>query len=134
MQLQKALEMEHMGALYEDANGAIQSTDTVTSGSAGGVRGTLKIPSGSLRGVFHNHPRRGKRDRCGEEFSQEDKGHARRLGVPSYILTPSGRVRRFDPSTGKTTDVLEELPIDALLKHFGSRFERALLAHSDNTR
>lgn len=101
---------EHMGALYVQGNG-YKYTDTIDGGSEK-VRGKLSIPPGSLAGLFHNHP--GGRD--SEDFSPEDKAQARRLGVPSYIQTPSNKVMRFDPIKGTTEEVLGEFPIEELKK------------------
>jgi hypothetical protein len=101
--------VEHLGALYAGDQG-IARTGTV-DGNDQHTHGTLSVPHGSLLALFHNHPNiRGFEG--GDGPSQDDIAQAQRLKVPSYISTPSGRTRRFDPSTGKVEDVLAEFPID----------------------
>ena len=98
-----------MGALYS-LGGGYAYTPTIGGGSES-VRGTLAVPPGSLAGLFHNHP---GPERSSEDFSPEDKAQARRLGKPSYIQTPSMALRRFDPLTGTTTNVLAEIPVEQI--------------------
>lgn len=101
---------EHMGALYVQGQG-YQYTPTIDGGDSH-VKGKLSVPPGSLAGLFHNHPG----GKSSEDFSDDDKAQARRLGVPSYIQTPSNKVKRFDPTTNTTEEVLGEFPIDELKK------------------
>lgn len=101
---------EHMGALYVQGQD-YKYTDTVNGGDSH-VRGKLSIPAGSLAGLFHNHPG----GVSSEDFSDADKAQARRLGVPSYIQTPSNKVKKFDPITNTTEEVLGEFPIEELKK------------------
>lgn len=105
---------EHLGALYHQ-NGAVAATPTVTSGSSQHIKGSLAIPAGSLAALFHNHPRLATDRRNGgstaEDFSPEDLAQAKRLGVPSYIQTPSNALRRYDPTTGNVQSVLAEIPV-----------------------
>lgn len=101
---------EHMGALYKQGEG-YQFTNTVDGGDSH-VRGKLSVPPGSLAGLFHNHPG----GKSSEDFSEDDKAQARRLGIPSYIQTPSNKVKRFDPHTNITEEVLGEFPIEELKK------------------
>lgn len=101
---------ERMGALYRDAGG-FGRTPTIEGGDDG-VKGQLRIPTGSLAALFHNHPpAEGRDDSFGHRFSDDDKAQARRLGVPSYITTADGTVRRFDPKRNRTEEVLAEFPI-----------------------
>lgn len=122
--------VEHVGALY-DSDGSIARTDPVSSGQGSKVRAALKIPAGSLRGLFHNHPEAAPSRRNfrsfggGDEFSDDDKATARRLGVPSYIATPGGVVKRFDPNTGETTEVLAQFPMDEYKKHLTAELLKA---------
>lgn len=101
---------EQMGALYRSGDG-FSRTETVQGGNEH-VRGQLKVPKGSLAALFHNHPivrtRRGLKDAGGGElFSDDDKKQARTLGVPSYILTPAGKLMKYNP----TDDSVIEIPI-----------------------
>jgi hypothetical protein len=93
---------EHIGAIY-DKDGNLGRTSTA-DGSDSHVKGKLQF-DGQLKALFHNHPSRGRNDRDGNEFSDDDKAQARRLGVPSYIITPSGLIRVFDPISNTTRDV-----------------------------
>lgn len=99
--------IEHMGALY---GADLKRSNLISMNDASRVRGTLQVPRAEMRALFHNHPPR-KRDRDREYFSEDDKGIARRMNLPSYI-SAGDRVRRFDPTTGKTSDVLAQFPIE----------------------
>src|SRR5690554_4108203 len=111
---------EHIGLLYEQ-DGTIHATPTQTRNNAGRTKGSFEIPAGSLRGIFHNHPplkqqRRGSMldvDVERTSFSPDDLKQAKRLGVPSYIAV-GNKLRRYDPATGRTEDVLAEIPIDVI--------------------
>lgn len=106
---------ERIGLLYGDD---YKRTPTRGQGEGDSAGGAFAIPRGSLRALFHNHPdtTSGARDLRnaggGERFSSDDVEQARKLKVPSYISTPSGAVRRYEPSTGGTSDVLAQFPID----------------------
>ena len=110
---------EHIGALYA-MDGRIASTPTVTANDAKSVGGTLKVPRGTLRALYHDHPigeaMKGdlRRDIEGErqKFSRDDIAQARGLGVPSYI-SAGERIFRYDPS-GRTEEVLAQLPLDPI--------------------
>ena len=109
--------VEHIGALYADGE-RIARTATVSSGQNGKVKGGLTVPTGSLRGLFHNHPTRGGRlEMTGELFSKDDRAQAAQLDVPSYISTPKGHVRKYDPTRGETSDVLAAFPWDEFKSH-----------------
>lgn len=114
---------EYLGALYADGDG-VKATDTISSGDNARVSGTLAVPRGSLRALYHNHPdepaqqhsiRKKPRNDLAAEFSRKDKQQADALGVLSYITTPTGRLRRYDPASGKAADVLAQLPLDQMI-------------------
>jgi RHS repeat-associated protein len=58
-----------------------------------------------LAGVFHTHgaARWFGRWRGDEDFSDADKGVASAFGIPSYLGTPRGAVKKCDPSGHVTT-------------------------------
>lgn len=108
-------EREHIGAIYQDGD-AFKGTATVSTGQRSKTGGTLKVPKDSLRALFHNHPivkgNRELRDSGGgDAFSDDDKAQAKKLGVPSYILTPSGKILKYDPATDETLEILYQLPV-----------------------
>jgi hypothetical protein len=102
---------EHMGALYADGD-RIGRTGTVTSGGKGGVKGSLSVPAGMLRALFHNHPTSKAGDAERARFSPDDRAQANRLGVPSYIAA-GDRIRRYAPGEGES-DVLAQFPIEEM--------------------
>lgn len=107
--LPHAKRREFLSAIFGDE---LQRTEPITSGSRDRVNGSITFPRGSLRALVHNHPQKDVRDRNAEpnKFSDGDMALADRLGVPSYITTPDGTVRRYE--RGATTDVLAQFPID----------------------
>ena len=118
--------LEHIGLLYEQEG--VQATPTRTQHNAGRTKGSFAIPPGSLRGLFHNHPeRQTRRESMGQsdieraKFSAADKKQARQLGVPSYIAA-GPKLRRYDPATGRTEDVLAEIPVELIRDYFHRRF------------
>lgn len=119
--------VEHIGALYRDRE-SFAATPTI-GGEGKRVNGGLSVPAGALAALFHNHPGatlRGwssARDNTAHEFSDQDKRQAKALGVPSYITTADGRVRRYDPSTSKAEDVLAQFPIDEWRASIARRFQ-----------
>lgn len=110
---------EHMGALFRDGKGGYGQSNIVV-GDGTSVKGQIRIPTGSLAALFHNHPelreesntpgRLKSSDHFGDRFSEGDKRQAHKLGVPSYITDVNGKVRRYDPATKKTEDVLALFP------------------------
>lgn len=122
-----AAPVEHIGLLYAHGDG-IRTTETVSQDNAGKTRGKFAVPAGTLRGMFHNHPPRGRRretlsdkDKDRIKFSQQDIRQAQRLGVPSYIAA-GHKIRRYDPATGRTEDVLAEIPVELIRDYFHRRF------------
>jgi hypothetical protein len=94
--------------LYGDDH---QRTPTQTLGDNASTGGAFRIPPGSLRALFHNHPANREAGFETRKFSADDIRQARALGVPSYI-SAGDDVRRYDPKTRKTEDVLAQFPID----------------------
>lgn len=127
-------QQEHIGLLYGQG-GEVRATPTQTQSRRASTGGAFSIPRGSLLGLFHNHPsrmKRGKtatdgRDRMRTEFSPDDIEQARALGVPSYIAAGS-KLRRYDPATGRTEDVLAEIPIDEIAAYFRAQLTKRLEA------
>ncbi len=119
--------VEHMGLLYEREG--LQATPT-RRGNDRQSGGSFAIPKGSLRALFHNHPPRVRNRRSGRmegrdaervKFSDDDITQALKLGVPSYI-SAGHALRRFDPTSGNTEDVLAEIPVDLIRDYFHRRF------------
>jgi hypothetical protein len=42
-----------------------------------------------------------------EHFSPQDKHNAQRDGVPSYLGTPSGKIKKYDPATDRVTIIYD---------------------------
>src|SRR5690606_40254933 len=72
------------------------------------------------------------RDRMRAEFSTDDILQAQQLGVPSYIAA-GNKLRRYDPATGRTEDVLATIPIEEILRLLAARnpLTAAYLAQRD---
>lgn len=104
---------EHIGALYGDD---LSRSNFYESSSNEKVRGRLQIPGGAaaIRALMHNHPKAyNKSDLNRHRFSPGDKEAALSLGVPSYIAIDD-RIRRYDPSTDTTDDVLAQIPLEEI--------------------
>lgn len=56
----------------------------------------IRIPKGSARALYHNHPSSGKHDNLQDKFSQGDVDLAGRLGIPSFIGAGS-KVFQWNP-------------------------------------
>ncbi|OGT57394.1 MAG: hypothetical protein A3E01_07135 [Gammaproteobacteria bacterium RIFCSPHIGHO2_12_FULL_63_22] len=126
--------LEHIGLIYQDGADA-KSTSPQSSQQKAKVRANIIIPKGSLRALYHNHPvfntRRDFRGAGGgESFSDDDKTQARKLGVPSYILTPTRRVLKFDPKTNEVSEVLAQLDLAEISKLRTSETIRTAGAHN----
>lgn len=109
---------EHIGLLYQDPEtGSVLSTNPQSTGQRSKATGAFTVPTGSARGIFHNHPAQGQHRSLrnvggAEQFSNGDISTAKQLGLPSYIMTPKGMFLRYDPSSGDTDPVLVEYPIE----------------------
>ena len=117
--LPKADRAEFIGLLYDTPAG-VAFTEPRGGANNANARGAFAIPAGSLLALYHNHPPvRDKRGfgvaGGGEEFSPDDIRQAKHLGVPSYITTPSGRLFRYDPATGRIEEVLALIPIQEMI-------------------
>lgn len=130
--------VEHIGLLYEQ-DGQILATPTRSQRNESRTRGAFAVPTGSLRALFHNHPprRSGRGDLSGSDrqrgdFSLDDIRQAQKLGVPSYIAA-GNKLRRYDPATGRTEDVLATIPIEEILRLLAARnpLTAAYLAQRD---
>lgn len=42
-------------------------------------------------------------------FSGKDKIQSRRWSIPSFIITPFGKIKKFDPNTNKVKEILKGL-------------------------
>ena len=45
-------------------------------------------------------------------FSPDDTGNAAKRGVPNYVVTPLGTLRRYTPSTGEDSLLYTSMPSD----------------------
>ena len=45
-------------------------------------------------------------------FSPVDKKFAKRKGVPIYVATPRGTLRKYDPSNGTDIVLFDDIPFD----------------------
>jgi hypothetical protein len=120
-----APQQEYMSALLPDGS----YSPPQTSGQKGKVK--VQLPA-TLTGLVHNHPELGARRDLrsvggAEQFSDGDRQTMRQLGVPSYIATPSGRLKRLTPGNGaKPREVLAQFPVDEFRDYLMQRLlERA---------
>ena len=132
LELTKPKNRENLGALFTNgADDELQRSNVIESGQDTHVRGTLAIPKGSaLEALYHNHPLIKGDAAHWAEFSDDDKAQARRLGIPSYI-SAGDAIRKFDPRTNKTADVLAEFPWN---KYKGYLMEKLLKRAPDDPR
>lgn len=133
--LMKDPRSEHMGAIYRQGEG-FGRTPTVTTGDQTHTQGSLAVPAGSLAALFHNHPafradsHTARLTGDANKFSPDDIAMSTKLGKPSYISTPDGKVMRFDPKAKTTEEVLAEFPIEELLAHIAGRSPFAAAAQA----
>lgn len=115
--------VEHIGGLLRSG----ETTNFVSTSEGSKTGGTLKFPRGALAGLFHNHPPRERSARDSKfkeaelgKFSMTDVMQAKGAGVPSYI-SAGDQVFRYDPATGRTEEVLHQLPLDPIRKLYIER-------------
>ena len=46
-------------------------------------------------------------------FSSADKRNAERQGVPTYVATPLGTLKKYDPSNGTDIVLFDDIPFDS---------------------
>jgi hypothetical protein len=89
----RSAKRESLGLVYE-VDGRFHFTEPSGRGSSSRSGATLKIPKGSARAIYHNHPR----GRDHELFSATDIDESERLGLPSYIVFGDERtIRSYTP-------------------------------------
>jgi RHS repeat-associated protein len=96
--------LEFSGNIYKDASGQCCFIQTPAVGKPTQVNAPDQktLPSGAIRvALFHTH---GAFDRRydNEHFSSNDQWYAYRRGVLSFLGTPRGVIRKYDPATGIT--------------------------------
>lgn len=108
---------EFIGLVFQDPDtGKFHFTQPQGQNKSGKSEGTFKIPKGSARAIFHNHPElkdRKKQDRSRDQFSPGDIDLANSTGLLSFIGFDN-EIRVFDPSAdmGRSGEpVLARIPI-----------------------
>lgn len=135
----------HEGAKkYEYASGIVPTEDGYTYSTPKTSKQTsefnVSLPA-TMQALIHNHPaeqaRSGReyqsaRDSqsADENFSQEDRSMAKALKMPSYIVTPSDRLMRYDPATKQQEEVLAQFPWDEYKAYLMQKMGR----EADDTR
>lgn len=91
---------EFMSVIFQDPKtNKFRFTDPQTMGDNGKFKLKVRIPKGSLRGIFHNHPgdpSGNVNDDLRKFFSPEDVETAKALGVKSFIGVGHDLLQ-FDP-------------------------------------
>ena len=83
-----------------------------------GTNASATVPSApagqTLRAIIHAHAAYTYGQYDDENFSDADKNAAIALGVPIYVTTPAGHLKKHDPSKWffKTTTITKGLPRD----------------------
>ena len=90
---------EYAGRVVLNVNGTYGTTDPKKGTEAGSNPGA--VPDGTIgAGVYHTHAAFDPRY-DNENFSPQDKRSAGREGTPSFLGTPAGAIKKYDPATGR---------------------------------
>ena len=92
---------EYAGRIYKNQSGSYSYTTPVPG--TGDVSSPGGVPSGATNaGMYHTHGAYDAKYGAGNEnFSPDDKFWADFEGVPSYLGTPSGAFKKYEPSQPK---------------------------------
>lgn len=96
-------DVEYAGRIYKNPDGSYSYTPPNKGTKDSSKPG--QVPDGKQHaGMYHTH---GAKDPKydGENFSDDDKKVADRHGDPSYLGTPSGKVKKYTPIPGKNGKV-----------------------------
>ncbi|MDD4910182.1 MAG: DUF4329 domain-containing protein [Candidatus Omnitrophica bacterium] len=94
---------EYGGWVYENPNGTYSYTKPYPGSKAGTSLGP-RPSGGRVVGDYHTH---GANDPGynNENFSLQDIADNRRSGTTGYLGTPSGAVKKYEPSSNQQTDI-----------------------------
>ncbi|MDR2712404.1 MAG: DUF4329 domain-containing protein [Clostridiales bacterium] len=100
---------EYSSEIYKE-DGKYKLTPPIAGEEATVGEGT--IPKGAeLSGGIHSHGAKDPRYDS-ENFSFGDKGFSKSRGVPEYISTPGGTLKKYEPATGKVSVLSSGMPKD----------------------
>lgn len=85
---------EYAGVIQKDSRGDFTYSKGIPLGVAGG-RLDIHVPN--YEGYYHSHGANSHGQYDDEHFSDPDKRAADRPDKPGYLVTPSGRMFRYDP-------------------------------------
>src|SRR5690606_18825395 len=114
----KSRKQEFIGLIYQDPEtGKYLFTEPQTQRDANKSKGAFKVPKGSARALFHNHPSGGANK--GDLFSSDDIAMANSSGLLSYIAAGDA-LKVYDPSQNAKpmrrgvagSDVLAQIAMD----------------------
>lgn len=116
---------EYIGLIYQDPEtGRYLFTDPHGQGRRTRAKASIKIPPGSARAIYHNHPRVPGSPEERSFFSPDDIRMAAKLGIPSFIgvgselfmWDPFNPGERTRSGLGNGQPVLAQIPIDAFVR------------------
>lgn len=117
---ERADKEEFIGIIYQDPKTKkYHYTEPKGQHRSAKSEGTFKIPKGSARAIFHNHPKladRKKRDANRDHFSKGDMDLAKRTGLKSFIGVDNA-IKMYDPSkkmSRRGEPVLAQIPVEQL--------------------
>ena len=93
---------EHGGYVYKNPDGTYSYTAPVSGGPAGLTTLGPTPSTGTVVGDYHTHAAYDP-NYDNENFSPTDKNGNKADNTTGYLGTPSGAVKKYDPTTGKTT-------------------------------